>query len=206
MGDRGRWLDRQDCRDRQAAILRSVPGWRWSRCRNGETAASPAKVQAFNAGYEKVKGLHYEIIGNLDADISFDARLSSFSSGSFATDRPLGVAGTVFREEGYSSDTDSFEGHKHVAGGCQLFRRQCFGRDRRIYPEQSRGNRLDGSHDRTDDGLEDASHSGKSLLSPPAPGNGGTWRFRVFLFLRRERLLPRWASALGVVSGRLPDH
>ena len=31
-----------------------------------------AKVQAFNAGYERVKDLQYEIIGNLDADISFE--------------------------------------------------------------------------------------------------------------------------------------
>src|SRR2546430_12560722 len=27
------------------------------------------KVQAFNAGYAKVRGLPYEIIGNLDADV-----------------------------------------------------------------------------------------------------------------------------------------
>src|ERR1700745_4334835 len=31
-----------------------------------------AKVGAFNAGYEKVRDLQYEIIGNLDGDISFD--------------------------------------------------------------------------------------------------------------------------------------
>jgi len=37
----------------------------------------------------------------------------------------LGVAGTVFREDGYDSGVDSFEGENHVAGGCQLFRRQC---------------------------------------------------------------------------------
>src|SRR5206468_717998 len=30
------------------------------------------KVQAFNAGYARVRGLPYEIIGNLDADVSFD--------------------------------------------------------------------------------------------------------------------------------------
>jgi hypothetical protein len=36
------------------------------------------------------------------------------------------VAGTVFREEGYSSEHQSFEGHNHVAGGCQLFRKRCF--------------------------------------------------------------------------------
>src|SRR6202522_2335166 len=32
-----------------------------------------AKVNAFNAGQERIKGLEYEIIGNLDADVSLDA-------------------------------------------------------------------------------------------------------------------------------------
>ena len=37
------------------------------------------------------------------------------------------MAGTIFREDhGYSSGTDSYEGQNHVAGGCQIFRRQCF--------------------------------------------------------------------------------
>ena len=31
------------------------------------------KVQAFNAGFDRVKDLEYDIIGNLDADISFDS-------------------------------------------------------------------------------------------------------------------------------------
>jgi poly-beta-1,6-N-acetyl-D-glucosamine synthase len=85
-----------------------------------------AKVQSFNAGYERVKGLQHEIIGNLDADISFDSDFLAFLVEKFAEDPALGVAGTSFREEGYSSETDSFEGHKHVAGQCQLFRRRCF--------------------------------------------------------------------------------
>ncbi len=85
-----------------------------------------AKVGAFNAGYERVKGLQYEIIGNLDADISFEKDHFEFLARKFSGDPTLGVAGTVFREEGYSSDTDSFEGHKHVAGGCQLFRKECW--------------------------------------------------------------------------------
>jgi hypothetical protein len=85
-----------------------------------------AKVGAFNAGYEKVCGLQYEIIGNLDADISFDKDHLEFLARKFAEDPTLGVAGTVFREEGYNSETDSFEGRKHVSGQCQLFRRQCW--------------------------------------------------------------------------------
>ena len=85
-----------------------------------------AKVQAFNAGYERVKGLAFGIIGNLDADISFEKDHFEFLVGRFAQDPSLGVAGTIFREEGYSSETDSFEGRKHVAGQCQLFRRRCW--------------------------------------------------------------------------------
>jgi biofilm PGA synthesis N-glycosyltransferase PgaC len=85
-----------------------------------------AKVGAFNAGYERVKDLNYEIIGNLDGDISFDNDHFEFLAGKFSVDPTLGVAGTVFSEEGYSSAKDSFEGSKHVAGQCQLFRRKCW--------------------------------------------------------------------------------
>jgi glycosyltransferase involved in cell wall biosynthesis len=85
-----------------------------------------AKVHAFNAGYDRVKNLDYHVIGNLDSDLSFDAEYCEFLLDKFAEDADLGVAGTIFREEGYSSATDSFEGQNHVAGGCQLFRRQCF--------------------------------------------------------------------------------
>jgi len=85
-----------------------------------------AKVHAFNAGYERVKNLEYKVIGNLDSDVSFDADYIEFLLDKFEKDARLGVTGTIFREEGYSSATDSFEGQNHVAGGCQLFRRQCF--------------------------------------------------------------------------------
>lgn len=85
-----------------------------------------AKVNAFNAGFERVKNIEYEVIGNLDADLSFDADYLQFLMNKFDEDPKLGVAGTVFREEGFSSASDSFEGQNHVAGGCQLFRRRCF--------------------------------------------------------------------------------
>jgi len=85
-----------------------------------------AKVTAFNAGYERVKDLQYDIIGNLDADISFGEDHLEFLVRKFFDDPTLGVAGTVFREDGYNSETDSFEGHKHVSGQCQLFRKRCW--------------------------------------------------------------------------------
>ena len=85
-----------------------------------------AKVHCFNTGYEKVKGIEFEVIANLDADISFDDDYFEFLLKRFAENPALGVAGTPFIENKYSSVDSSFEGEKHVAGGVQLFRRRCF--------------------------------------------------------------------------------
>jgi hypothetical protein len=85
-----------------------------------------AKVRAFKAGEERLKGIEYEVIGNLDADVTLDDDHFEFLMDKFREDRHLGVAGTIFREPGYSSDTDSFEGQNYVSGQCQMFRRQCF--------------------------------------------------------------------------------
>lgn len=85
-----------------------------------------AKVQAFNAGLERVRSLPFDIIGNLDADVSFEPDYLQFLLQRFEEDAKLGVAGTPFLENGYDSAKDSFEGENHVAGGCQLFRRKCF--------------------------------------------------------------------------------
>jgi poly-beta-1,6-N-acetyl-D-glucosamine synthase len=85
------------------------------------------KVYAFRAGLERVQSIDFDIIGNLDADISFDSDYLEFLIRKFDEDPKLGVAGTPFTENsGYDTTRDSFEGENHVAGGCQLFRRQCF--------------------------------------------------------------------------------
>lgn len=84
-----------------------------------------AKVNCFNAGYEKVKGLDYDIIGNLDADISFEPDYFEFLMNQFTEDSQLGVAGTPFIEDGKHYDY-RFTNIEHVSGACQLFRRKCF--------------------------------------------------------------------------------
>ena len=57
------------------------------------------KVHAFNAGLEEVKSLDFDVIGNLDADISFDPDYLEFLMRKFADDPRLGVAGTPFLGE-----------------------------------------------------------------------------------------------------------
>lgn len=85
-----------------------------------------AKVHAFNAGYARVKDLEYEIIGNLDADVSFDDKdYFAFLMSKFAEDRGLGVGGTPYRLENSACDS-RFVNVEDVVGACQLFRRECF--------------------------------------------------------------------------------
>lgn len=84
------------------------------------------KAHAVNAGLEKVKDLAFEVMGNLDADVSFAPDYMAFVVSKFATDSKLGVAGTPFTEDGYDSTRDSFEGENYIAGPCQLFRYRCF--------------------------------------------------------------------------------
>jgi glycosyltransferase involved in cell wall biosynthesis len=86
-----------------------------------------AKVHCFSAGFDRVKNMEYDVIVNLDADVSFDSDYFEFLLDKFIQIPDLGVAGTPFVEDdGYSSISDSFEGGKHVAGGCQMFRKKCF--------------------------------------------------------------------------------
>lgn len=84
-----------------------------------------AKVNAFNAGYRKIKDIDFAIIGNLDADLSFEKDYFEFLISKFSIDPMLGVAGTPFVEEGIHYDY-RFTNIEHVSGACQLFRRKCF--------------------------------------------------------------------------------
>lgn len=83
------------------------------------------KVFAFNAGYESIRDIHYDIIGSLDADISFDENYFEFLMSKFAQDELLGVAGTPFIEGGRHYDF-RYASIEHVSGACQLFRKACF--------------------------------------------------------------------------------
>ena len=89
-----------------------------------------AKAHCFNAGYEQVKGDSFDLVGNLDADITFGQDYYEFLTGQFAADEKLGVAGTPFIED--FSDTSKhsyaygFSNLEHVSGACQMFRRECF--------------------------------------------------------------------------------
>ena len=84
-----------------------------------------AKVQGFNAGFEKVKYLACDVVGNLDADITFGPDYFEFLLTKFAADTKLGVAGTPF-VEGKTAYDFRYTSPEHVSGACQMFRRECY--------------------------------------------------------------------------------
>src|SRR6202451_4322942 len=84
------------------------------------------KGHAFNAGYDRVQGLDYEVIGSLDGDASFDSEYFSFLLAKLSADPALGLVGTPFREGAKRVYDYRFVSQEHVSGICQFFRRQCF--------------------------------------------------------------------------------
>jgi biofilm PGA synthesis N-glycosyltransferase PgaC len=83
------------------------------------------KAAAFNAGLARVRNLPYDVIGNLDADVSFDERYCALLLHKFEEDPTLGVAGTPFKDPSLEYDY-RFVSIEHVSGPCQMFRRECF--------------------------------------------------------------------------------
>jgi cellulose synthase/poly-beta-1,6-N-acetylglucosamine synthase-like glycosyltransferase len=82
------------------------------------------KAYAFNAGLARLESLDYDVIGNLDADVSFDAGYFAFLLARLADDPSLGVVGTAFEDKSLHYDY-RFVSIEHVAGPLQVFRRKC---------------------------------------------------------------------------------
>jgi glycosyltransferase involved in cell wall biosynthesis len=126
-----RWVIVDDgSTDRTAEIVESYlerhPWIELMRRPNRLDRSFTGKAVAVNAALERLGALSFDVVGNLDADVSFEPDYMAFVMEKFSADPSLGVAGTPFVEEGYDSSKDSFEGENYVAGPCQLFRYNCF--------------------------------------------------------------------------------
>ncbi len=111
-----------------ALVRKHLQNYSWMefmRMPEHEDRQFAAKVHCFNAGYAKVKPTEHDIVGNLDADITFERDYFEYLMSKFADDPRLGVAGTPFVEDGKHYDY-RYTNIEHVSGACQLFRRRCF--------------------------------------------------------------------------------
>jgi biofilm PGA synthesis N-glycosyltransferase PgaC len=88
------------------------------------------KAACFNAGYKQLGELDFDLIGNLDADITFERDYMEFLLDAFAAAPSLGVAGTPYAEDHKNPHNHTYSHQyaqlEHVSGACQLFRRACF--------------------------------------------------------------------------------
>ncbi len=86
------------------------------------------KAQAVNAGYASLKDVTFDLVGNLDADMTLPPDFYEFLLTRFEAIPNLGVAGTPFVEDSGNpgSHSHAFSNLEHVSGACQLFRRGCF--------------------------------------------------------------------------------
>jgi glycosyltransferase involved in cell wall biosynthesis len=115
--------------DTDAIVTRYTAAHPWIellRMPHREERHFAGKVHAFNAGYARVKDLHYDVIVSLDADISFDSEYFSFLLERLSLNGKLGLVGTPFQELSGLKYDYRFVSIEHVSGACQVFRRACF--------------------------------------------------------------------------------
>jgi glycosyltransferase involved in cell wall biosynthesis len=130
-----RWVIVSDgSTDHTDAIVKDASiRWPWIVLLRRERESSrhfAGKAQAVNAGYASLADLSFDLVGNLDADITLPPDFYEFLIERFAALPGLGVAGCPFVENRERPDQHSY-GHgfadlNHVSGACQFFRRACF--------------------------------------------------------------------------------
>jgi glycosyltransferase involved in cell wall biosynthesis len=85
-----------------------------------------SKVRAFALGYEYVKGLNFDFIGSLDADITMEPTYYEGILPKFEANERLGIAGGV-RYDLYNGQFRKVHAARNSIGGSvQFFRRKCY--------------------------------------------------------------------------------
>jgi hypothetical protein len=130
-----RWIIVSDgSTDRTDDIVRDSAGQHpWIvllRRERSPTRDFAGKAHAVNAAYESLRALSFDLVGNLDADVTLPADYYEFLISRFVKIPELGVAGTPFIEDAANPQEHSyahrFADLSHVSGACQFFRRGCF--------------------------------------------------------------------------------
>jgi biofilm PGA synthesis N-glycosyltransferase PgaC len=96
------------------------------RLESGELRSFGSKAAAFQKGWNEVKQLQFDFVGNLDADITLDPGYYQRIIHEMEADTRLGVASGVCwdkRADGFQCVTVSLN---HAVGAVHFFRRECF--------------------------------------------------------------------------------
>ena len=86
-----------------------------------------SKVQAVRQGVIELNSIEYDVLGNLDADVSLEPNFYSQILQEFNRNLKLGIAGGMVLEERGGAFRDRFGNtDQSVAGATQTFRRDCY--------------------------------------------------------------------------------
>lgn len=86
-----------------------------------------SKVYALRIGLKIFDNIEYDIIGNLDADVTFKENYFVDVLKQFESDSQLGIAGgTIYEDHNGKIIRQHNAAHLNVAGASQNFRRDCF--------------------------------------------------------------------------------
>ncbi|HKQ39585.1 MAG TPA: glycosyltransferase family 2 protein [Verrucomicrobiae bacterium] len=147
------------------------------------------KVRAFNAGYARLQGIEYDIVGNLDADGSFEADYIEYLLTQFVENNRLGVAGTNYWESTWEKALKHdyrFANSDDVSGLCQLFRRECFQAIGGYTPSKHGGVDLVASLKARMHGWETRTFTGKFAIHHRQQGTADSHKFMVEYYNGRK--------------------
>ncbi|MBK8013069.1 MAG: glycosyltransferase family 2 protein [Deltaproteobacteria bacterium] len=85
-----------------------------------------SKVKAIEAGLGRLSGYAYDLIGNLDADVTFAPDYFEALVSRMAATPSIGIAGGWIFEKIDASFVPQNNSASSVAGAVQMFRRECF--------------------------------------------------------------------------------
>ena len=84
------------------------------------------KARAFTRGFDVLRDLSFDLVGNLDADISLPTNYFSRLLAEFVDDPQLGIGGGMIHSRVDADYVSQSVALDSVAGAVQLFRRACF--------------------------------------------------------------------------------
>jgi biofilm PGA synthesis N-glycosyltransferase PgaC len=96
------------------------------RLADGEGRGFDAKARAIAAAYASVGALDFEVVVNMDADVTFGPDFCAYLLRELGLDARIGVAGTRYTERDQLRLKGRFSNQAEVPGQIQFFRRECF--------------------------------------------------------------------------------
>ena len=83
-------------------------------------------IRAINTGYEQLKGVEYDYVGNLDADVVLEPNYYQTILAKFQANPKLGLAGGLVCDCHWNKACPIFTAVDSVGGPIQMFRRECY--------------------------------------------------------------------------------